>query len=152
MRTAFYNSVRKSEGDTTTELSEAARITAGIVLLAVVTIESGGAFLLAVVGGKVPATDFQRSFYRAGHAHAGVLVILGLVCLILTETTGLTGGWQWLARTGVLVAAIVMPMGFFFSAMGSGREHPSRWIVLLPVGATVLAAGVVTPGVGLLLA
>lgn len=135
-----------------TELSEAARITAGIVLLTVVTIESGGAFLLAVGGGKVPATDFQRSFYRAGHAHAGVLVILGLVCLVLTEATGLAGGWQWLARTGVLVAAIVMPMGFFFSAMGAGRERPSRWIALLPVGATVLAAGVVTLGVGLLAA
>ena len=130
------------------ELTDAARLTAGIVLLTVVTIETGGAFMAAVVTGRVPATDFQRRFFRAGHAHAGVLVILGLVCLLLT----LAGGWRWLARTGVLVAAILMPAGFFLSATGRGRERPGRWVVLLPVGATVLAAGVITLGVGLLTA
>lgn len=134
------------------DIGDPARVTAGIVLLTVVTIEVGGAFMAAVVTGRVPATDFQRRFFRAGHAHAGVLVILGLVCLLLTEATDLAGGWRWLARTGVLVAAILMPAGFFLSATGRGRERPGRWVVLLPVGATVLAAGVITLGVGLLTA
>ena len=132
------------------ELTDAARVTAGIVLLAIVTIESGGAFMVAVVTGRAPATDFQRRFFRAGHAHAGVLVVLGLVCLLLGEATDLGGPARWLAQTGVLIAAVVMPMGFFFSAMGRERTAPSRWVVLLPVGAAVLAAGVVTLGVGLL--
>lgn len=132
------------------ELSEAARTTAGIVLLTVVAVQSGGAFMVRVVTGAVPATDFQRRFFRAGHAHAGVLITLGLVCLLLAETTDLEGGWAWLARTGVLIAAILMPMGFFFSAMGAGRERPSRWVVLLAIGAVALAAGVVTLGIGLL--
>jgi hypothetical protein len=133
------------------ELSDAARVTAGIVALTVVGIESGGWFLLRVSTGREAATDFQRTFYRAGHAHAGVLVTLGLVCLLLGEATTLTGGWRWLAQTGVLVAAIVMPAGFFLSALGRGRERPNRWVALLAVGATVLAAGVLTLGVGLLL-
>ncbi len=132
------------------ELTDAARVTAGAVLLTVVAIESGGAFLVAVVAGRVPTTDFQRRFYRAGHAHAGVLVLLGLICLIMTEATTLDGGWRWLARTGVLVAAVLMPMGFFFSAMGAGRTRPNAWVVLLVAGAVALAAGVVTLGVGLL--
>ncbi|WP_298459643.1 hypothetical protein [uncultured Cellulomonas sp.] len=132
------------------ELTEAARTTAGIVLLTVVAVESGGAFMVRVVTGGVPVTDFQRRFYRAGHAHAGVLVTLGLVCLLLAEATTLSGAARWLAQTGVLVAAILMPAGFFFSAMGAGRVRPSRWIGLLVVGALVLAAGVVTLGVGLL--
>lgn len=132
------------------ELSEAARTTAGIVLLTVVAVESGGAFMLRVVTGRVAATDFQRRFYRAGHAHAGVLVTLGLVCLLLAEATDLTGGTAWLARTGVLLAAILMPAGFFLSAMGPGRTRPSRWIGLLVAGAVVLAAGVVTLGLGLI--
>ena len=38
------------------ELTDAARITAGIVLLTVVGIESGGAFLVRVVTRRVPAT------------------------------------------------------------------------------------------------
>jgi hypothetical protein len=132
------------------ELSEAARTTAGIVLLTVVAVESGGVFMVKVVTGRMPATDFQLRFFRAGHAHAGVLVILGLVCVLLAEATDLDGVWRWLSRTGVLLAAILMPMGFFFSAMGAGRERPNGWVVLLPVGAVVLAAGVVTLGVGLL--
>lgn len=132
------------------ELTEAARTTAGVVALTVVAIESGGWFLLRVVTGRQPATDFQRSFFRAGHAHAGVLVTLGLVCLLLGEATSLTGGWRWLAQTGVLVAAILLPAGFFLSAVGEGRTRPNRLVVLLPLGALALACGVVTLGVGLL--
>jgi hypothetical protein len=133
------------------ELPDAARTTAGIVALTVVAIESGGVFLLRIQARGVPATDFQKSFYRAGHAHAGVLVTLGLVCLLLGEATTLTGFWRWLAQTGVLVAAILIPAGFFFSAMGRGREAPNRFVGLLGLGALVLAAGVATLGVGLLL-
>lgn len=133
------------------ELSDPARITAAVVLLTVVGIESGGFFLLKVFGGRLVTTDLQKSFYRAGHAHAGVLVILGLLCLLLAEATSLTGFAHWLAGTGVLCAAIVMPAGFFLAALGEGRTTPGRAVVLLPVGAVVLAAGVVTLALGLLL-
>ena len=134
------------------ELTEAARVTAGVVALTVVAIESGGWFLLRVVTARVPATELQRSFYRAGHAHAGVLVTLGLVCLLLGEATALTGFARWLAQTGVLVGAVLLPAGFFLSAAGPGRTRPSRLVALLPAGAVAIAAGVVTLGVGLLTA
>lgn len=134
------------------ELSEAARSTAGAVALTVVAIESGGWLLLRIATARVPATDLQRTFFRAGHAHAGVLVTLGLVCLLLSEATALDGIALWLARTGVLAAAILLPAGFFLSAAGAGRTTPNRWIVLVPAGAAVLAAGVVTLGIGLLVA
>lgn len=134
------------------DLTEGARVTAGIVALTIVAVELGGVFLLQIATGGVPATPLQDRFFRAGHAHAGVLVTLGLVCLILTQATDLTGAARWLAQTGVLVAAILMPAGFFLSAAGRGRERPNRAIVLLPAGATVLAGGVITLGVGLLTA
>ena len=133
-------------------LAADARMTAGIVMLTIVGIESGGLFLLRTARSNPGYTDFQRSFFRAGHAHAGVLVILGLLCLVLTGATGLTGFWAWLAGTGVLVAAILMSAGFFFSAMGTGRTRPNRFIGLIFAGALCLAAGVVTLGLGLLLA
>ncbi|UFU04188.1 hypothetical protein LQF12_06290 [Ruania suaedae] len=131
-------------------LSDAAATTAGIVLIAAVTVTTGGAFLARVASGRVAATEFQRTFYRAGHGHAGVLIVFGLVCLILAESTSLTGGWAWLARSGVLVAAIVMPAGFFLSAIGAGRTSPSRWVVLLWAGAALLVGGLLTLAVGLL--
>lgn len=133
------------------ELSQSVQTTAGIVLLAAVTVTSGGAFLAKVATGGVPATDFQRSFYRAGHGHAGILIVFGLVCLLLTEATALTGFARWLAATGVLVSAIVLPAGFFFSAMGSGRTRPNRAIVLVWAGGALLVAGLITLAVGLLL-
>ena len=132
------------------EIADSARITAGVVLLTVVGIEYGGWFLLKVVTGKAPATDFQKSFFRAGHAHAGVLVILGLVCVLLAQATHLTGFWHWLAATGVLWGAVLLPGAFFLSATGRGRTEPNRWRALFPVGAVAIGAGVVTLAVGLL--
>ena len=55
-----------------------ARSTAGVLLLTLVAVESGGWFMLRVLRGQRPATEFQKAFFRAGHAHAGVLVTLSL--------------------------------------------------------------------------
>lgn len=133
------------------ELSDPARHVAGIVLLAAITVTSGGWFLIRVSMDRIETTEFQKSFFRAGHAHAGVLIILGLLCLLFTEFTSLTGGWLWLSRTGVLIAAILMPAGFFLSAIGTGRTTPNSWVSLLYIGAGFLIAGLATCGIGLLL-
>jgi len=55
----------------TLELTAASRHIAGIALLTIVGIEFGGWFMTQIVRGKVPMTDFQKAFARAGHAHAG---------------------------------------------------------------------------------
>jgi len=136
--------------EATLVLSDTAARVAGIVLLTIVTIELGGTYLLRVVAGDVERTPFQVAFARAGHAHAGMLVTLGLVCLLLAEASGLTGVVGWLGRTGVLVAAILMSAGFFFASMHRGATRPNRWIALVWVGAAFLAAGVVSLGLGLL--
>lgn len=134
------------------ELSSDARQLAGILLLAAVTIESGGWYLTRIVRGKVPATDFQRAFARAGHGHAGMFVTLGLITAVLADATALDGTALWIARSGVPAAAIIMPAGFFFSSMGPGRTSPNRLIWLVWIGALVLATGLATLGIGLLAA
>jgi len=133
-------------------LSQDSRVTAGILLLSIVTIEFGGTYLLRVVGGRVPLTDFQKSFARAGHAHAGVLVTLGLVCQILIDSTDLTGPAGVLARSGVPAAAILMSAGFFLSSMGRDVTKPNRLVMLIWAGAGSLALGVIALGIGLLTA
>jgi hypothetical protein len=136
----------------TISLSEASSTTAGVLLLTIVTIQYGGTFLLRVVSGGVPATDFQKSFFRAGHAHAGVLVILGLIGTVLVDATRLDGFWEVVARDGVPAGAIGMSAGFFLSAIGRDRRRPNRLIAILWVGALCVAAGVLTLGVGLIAA
>jgi hypothetical protein len=134
------------------DLSDASRTLAGILLLSLVTVESGGLFLLRVVQGREPATPLQTSFFRAGHAHAGVLLTLGLVIQVLVDATELSGAGEWLARTGVPAAALLMPAGFFLSVLGRGRETPSRLVWLVYTGGGVLAAGLIAAGIGLLTA
>lgn len=134
------------------ELSAEATRLAGILMIAIVTIESGGVYLTKIARGAVPATTFQQSFARAGHGHAGMLVTLGMVGAILTDATTLEGVAAWVARSGIPVAAILMPAGFFFSSMGAGRTAPNRLIWLVWIGAVSLAAGALTLGIGLLTA
>jgi hypothetical protein len=135
----------------TLELTAASRYIAGIALLTIVGIEFGGWFMTQIVRGAVPMTDFQKAFARAGHAHAGVLVTLGLVTLVLADAAGLDGLWGWVARLGVPAAAALISAGFFFSSMGRGEvTKPNRLIWLVWSGALALGAGVVSLGIGLL--
>jgi hypothetical protein len=129
-----------------------ARRISGILLIVLPTIQYGGYFLLMLFSGQMPGMNpspLQVSFFRAGHAHAGVLVILSLVCQILVEHAALTPSLARLVRFGVPLAAILIPLGFFLSvAFTPGR--PNEWIWALYAGALVLALSVIVLGVGLI--
>ena len=127
-------------------MSDASRTIAGAILLTIVTIQFGGWFMTKIVRGDVPMTDFQKSFARAGHGHAGVLVILSLVGLLYVDSTSLTGFWLWLGRLGIPVAAILMSGGFFASSAGKDRTKPNQFIWVLWIGALSLAVGRPDPG------
>ena len=123
---------------------------AGILLLSLVTVETGGLYLMKLWRAPGTATPFQIGFTRAGHAHAAVLLLLGLAIQPYADAAGLDGFIGWLARTGAPAAAILMPAGFFLSSMGEGRERPNRVVALVFAGASVLAVGLTCLGVGLL--
>lgn len=133
-------------------LSSSSLSTAGILLITIVAVAYGGTFMLRVYGGRVPVNDFQKGFFRAGHAHAGVLVMLSLLAQIMVDASGLDGLAETVARQGVPLAAILMPAGFFFSAIGHDPKGPNRFIVLFWLGGLALTAGVLTLGLGLIAA
>ncbi len=110
-------------------LSDAARTTAGTLLLTLVAVEVGGLYLLGIAGGRTPRTPFQVAFGRAGHAHAGVLVTLSLVVQILADAAALGQPWSSVARSGIPLAAILMPAGFFLASAGAGRTSANGLIV-----------------------
>jgi hypothetical protein len=124
----------------------------GVLLLALVTVESGGYFLTRVVRGSVPANPLQVAFFRAGHAHAGVLLVLSLVILSAMDGTEAGGAWRLVARTGVPLAAILMPAGFFLSVLGKDPQRPSGLLALVWLGAASLAAGLIAAGLALIAA
>jgi hypothetical protein len=133
-------------------MSDETRILAGILLLSLVTVETGGLYLVKLWRSSEGVTDFQIGFARAGHAHAGVLLVLSLTALLYADTAGLSGAWSWVARSGVPLAAILMPAGFFAASVGAGRTTPNRLIALVFAGAAVLALGLATLALGLLTA
>ena len=130
-------------------LSPSTLSTAGLLLLTIVAVEFGGWYMLRLTAGKRAVTPFQIAFSRAGHAHAGVLVILSLVVQLYVDAAALSGLGGSLARQGVPLAAILMPAGFFLAAAGRGRTAPNSGIWLVYAGAASLAAGVIALGLGL---
>jgi hypothetical protein len=132
-------------------LSQTTLTAAGAVLLTVVGIAYGGTFLKRVVTARFPANDLQVAFFRAGHAHAGVLVILGLVVMLYVDLGHVAQPWASMSM-GVLLSAILMPAGFFLSVLGRDPRRPNRLVVLLWLGALSLVVGVSGAGVRLLTA
>ena len=126
-------------------------IVAGATILTVIGIMSGGTFLLRIASRGLPFNGLQKTFFRAGHAHAGVLVLLGLVSLLLTSAAGAALVWQW-ASVGVLASAILIPGGFFLSVLGRDPQRPGRAIALLWTGVIVLAASLLAVGIGVIAA
>lgn len=124
-------------------------ISAGVILLTVIAIAYGGTFLLRIANGSAAANELQRTYFRAGHAHAGVLVILGLVVMLLMAEADVTGILATLS-SGVLWAAILMPAGFFLSVIGHDPVKPNGLRYLIAAGGIVLTVGLVSAGVGLI--
>ncbi len=128
------------------------RKVSGYILLSVPSIVYGGYFLLTLLAGQHDAlqlTEFQKSMFRAGHAHAGVLVIFALVVQLLVDHAILSSSFKWFARISFPSAAILISLGFFASAMGQHISKPTDLIFILYLGILVLVAGLVTLGVGL---
>lgn len=134
-------------------MSRISRIICGIVLLTVPTIEFGGYFLLNIISGKeaeMALTPFQEAMFRAGHGHAGVLVILALIALILSDHARLNAPLMWIVRIGFPLASILISGGFFAAAIGNQLTEPNNLIVILYAGVFLLALVLVLLGVGLL--
>lgn len=126
---------------------------AGIILILVPAVAFGGASLLSMILGEVPGyldNPVRQDLWRAGHAHAGVMLILSLVLLRYVDETSLRGGWLWLARHGVPLAAILMPLGFFLSVLSPDATAPNALIGFVYAGGLFLVGGVATTGIGLL--
>src|ERR1700758_5845348 len=134
-------------------MTREARLLSGIILITVPTIQYGGYFLLTSLMNKASGymeNPLRQNFFRAGHAHAGVIVILSLVCQILADAAVLPTPLLWFVRIGVPLAAILISAGFFFSVLPPAATRASEAVSLIYVGAIVLAIAIVSLGIGLL--
>lgn len=134
-------------------MSRESRMLAGILLVVLPTVMYGGLTLLTALVGNAPGYNdnpLRHDMWRAGHAHAGVYLVLSLVMLRYVDEASLGPFWKWLARTGAPIAAILIPAGFFLSVAAPNSKEPNALLNLIYVGGVFLAGAVITLGIGLI--
>jgi hypothetical protein len=134
------------------QISNVTRLLCGAILITVPTIEFGGVFLLKMLRTREAGymdNPIRQNLFRAGHAHAGVIVILSLICQVLVDSINLPATLAWIVRIGVPAAAMLIPAGFFLSVAPPRSERPNGAIQLVYLGAVILAISVLILGVGL---
>jgi hypothetical protein len=134
-------------------MTRESRMLAGVLLVTLPTVMFGGATLLQMLVGRAPGyfdNPLRHDLWRAGHAHAGVYLVLSLVMLRYVDEALLSPAWRWVARLGAPVAAILIPASFFLSVVSPQATEPSGLITLSYAGALSLALAVLTLGIGLI--
>ena len=134
-------------------MSRNARLMAGIILITVPTIQYGGYFLLTSLmdrGSRYMDNPLRQNFFRAGHAHAGVIVILSVICQLLADYAALPASLVWLIRVAIPLSAVLISAGFFVSVPSPDASQPNGFVSLIYVGAVILALGIILLGIGLL--
>ncbi|HEY5778349.1 MAG TPA: hypothetical protein VIT00_06395 [Terrimicrobiaceae bacterium] len=133
-------------------MSPESRRVAGILLVVLPTVMIGGVSLLSLLvwDPAYAANPLRQNLWRAGHAHAGVLLVLSLVALRYVDEARLSDAGKWLVRGLIPCSAILLPAAFFLSVLSPEAQKPNGLIYLAYVGAVMLAAGIFTLGVGLI--
>ena len=134
------------------ELSRDAKVFAGIILLAVPTVQYGGLAILGMLthgaagagGAEAGLNAQQLALFRAGHAHAGVWLILSLVIQVLLDAVRLPSSAKWWARIAAPVGTLALSGGFFALAF------KAEFRFLLYFGALAMFCSLILTGVGLL--
>ena len=96
------------------------------------------------------ANPLRQNLFRAGHAHAGVLLVLSLVVLRYVDEARHSDGWKRYVRSSVPCAAILLPVAYFLPVISPYATEPNGLIYLAYAGAVILAVGLFVLGVGLL--
>jgi hypothetical protein len=133
-------------------MTSQSRRVAGIVPIVFPTVVFGGVSVLTLLVHDPTYADnaLRQDLWRAGHAHAGVLLLLTLVVLRYVDETGLSEGIRWYIRLAVPVAAVLLPVAFFLSVPSPDAIQPTPLVYLAYVGAALLVTGLLILGIGLL--
>jgi drug/metabolite transporter superfamily protein YnfA len=126
---------------------------AGILFVVLPSVAFGGVSLLTLLinpGLGYMENPLRQNLWRAGHAHAGVFLLLSLVVLRYVDEAELSEGLKRFVRTAVPLAAILLPVAFFLSVLSPKAQEPNGLIYLAYAGAVVVMAGLMILGIGLL--
>lgn len=134
-------------------MQKESRRLAGILLIVLPTVAYGGVSLLHLLTTSETGyvdNPLRQDLWRAGHAHAGVLLILSLVILRYVDEAHLSETMKKLVRLGAPISAILIPAAFFLSVLDPASTEPNALINLAYVGFALLTFTFISLGVGLI--
>lgn len=112
----------------------------GWVLL--VTVIFGGESLLRFLSGAADLTEHEEQFFRAGHGHAGVLTIAGLLYSNYLGQTALTARSQYLSWAAYAAGVLMVAGGMFLHAFTGVSGESSAGTTLAMIGGIVIGISV----------
>ena len=111
--------------------------------IALPTVMFGGYALLGLMARSNPwLTPFRMAYFRAGHAHAGVLLVVSLLYYTYLAQTTFSSGVKLLACLVLLIGLLAQSGGFFLHMLeGLPHLHADGLVQLLYLGGISSALG-----------
>jgi len=129
------------------------RVFSIISWIALPTVMFGGYSLLSLLARGNPwLTPFRATYFRTGHAHAGVLIVMSLLYYTYLAQTTFSSGLMLFACVVLFVGVLAQSGGFFWHMLVGKQGRLSIGNVVTIVGALLLAFATLLLAYGLIAA
>lgn len=125
---------------------------AGILIIVLPAVVYGGVSILSLLinDPTYMQNSLRQDLWRAGHAHAGVLLLLALIALRYVDDANLSKNLKRVVIESIPISAILLPVGFFLSVLEPTAAEPNGLIYIAYIGAIILTIGLLILGIGLI--
>src|ERR1700680_443717 len=110
--------------------------------IALPTVMYGGYSLLSLLNRENALTPFQATWFRAGHAHAGVLLLMSLLYYTFLDKTSLSPAVKHAACATLVVGILAQSGGFFVHMIVGQPNRASIGNAVTVTGAILLVCAI----------
>ncbi|MFD0854586.1 hypothetical protein ACFQ07_20280 [Actinomadura adrarensis] len=122
-----------------------------VALLSIVTVEFGGhSLLMFITTRRGTLGELRERFFRAGHAHAGVLLVMSLVYFLYLPRADYSNGLEWTWSASLLAGVLAQSGGFFVHLWVGQPGARSVGTALTRTGALLIAVALIALSAGLI--
>jgi hypothetical protein len=118
--------------------------------IALPTVMYGGYALLRLLNRSDALTPFQVNWFRAGHAHAGVLLLMSLLYYTFLDQTSLSSVVKHSASAMLVIGILAQSGGFFIHMIVGQPNQASVGTTVTVTGAVLLVCAIVVLVYGLI--
>jgi len=118
--------------------------------IAVPTVMYGGYSLLHLINKGSALTPFQMNWFRAGHAHAGVLLLMSLLYYTFLDKTTLSSAVKHTACAALFFGVLAQSGGFFVHMLVGQANQASIGNTVTVAGAIILVCAIAVLVYGLI--